>query len=333
MRQTSWPISDRGQNRASRTKPNGFTLIELLVVIAIIGVLVGLLLPAVQQARDAARRAQSQNNLKQIGLALHNFHDTFLFFPNNGGDGQYGSPNPASNNPGVATEGAGWGAAYYWGYASPQDHPQRQHGSFAYAILPYLEQTALFNTVSPDKAISVFYIPARRSAQPQPVPATDPIYPGWNYTIPPGVVNAWARTDYAANDQVVLPAYGTNWGRTLRLSDLTDGSSQTMLVGEKALDREAMNAGSWYWDEPIVVGGAGGSARCGDSIYSDGPLRELVGGGSYAGCGGGNWGSPHVGSARFLLADGSVRTISESIAKDLMQRLMRPQDGQSTGEF
>jgi prepilin-type N-terminal cleavage/methylation domain-containing protein len=96
-----------------RHKLSGFTLVELLVVIAIIGLLIALLLPAVQSAREAARRSQCKNNLKQIGLALHNFHDAYKHFP-----------------PGNITDGNCCGF-----------HP---HGSWAIYILPYLEQQAVF---------------------------------------------------------------------------------------------------------------------------------------------------------------------------------------------
>src|SRR3954453_19836484 len=112
----------------------GFTLIELLVVIAIIAVLIGLLLPAVQKVREAAARAKCQNNLKQIGLAVHNFHDSQGQFP---------------------TAGTGWGSVQQGiSYDSPTGSPQGttyQNASWMFQILPYIEQENLYrvNNLTP----------------------------------------------------------------------------------------------------------------------------------------------------------------------------------------
>jgi prepilin-type N-terminal cleavage/methylation domain-containing protein len=124
---THTPLTHAGQSPA--TKRGGFTLIELLVVIAIIGVLIGLLVPAVQKVRESAARLQCSNNLKQLGLALHQYHDSNKRFP------------PAYQQ----TSGRQAGAAYGVNY--PDDNWNGLPGwAWGTLILPYVEQTALYRS-------------------------------------------------------------------------------------------------------------------------------------------------------------------------------------------
>jgi hypothetical protein len=304
----------------------------------------------------AADRTTSANNLKQIGIAFQNFHNGHGFFPNNGRQPWTTPTVPPGNWPQVfpagmppagtpmpSTFGAGWPAPWIWGWGYPTQPPNSPAGSWAYSMLPYMEQDAAFDNQLYNQAVKSYYMPARRQAIPISVPSIDPIYPGWAYNN--AGLNPWGHTDYAANDQVIAPgdAYPT-W--TMRLTQIKDGSSNTVLVGEKALDVRAVAVGSWYWDEPIILGGTGGTARCGLGLFKDGNLGALVSGPGVGAwpdnpaqyCGGGNWGAPSPDGVQFVFCDGSVHILSYAVSDPLftfttvMWQLIRPMDGTAVNE-
>ena len=179
-------------------------------------------------------------------------------------------------------------------------------------------------------------MPMRRPTLPQVVPVNDSVYPGYSYN--DGGQGANARTDYAANDQVFFTTYA-GWGKVSSITSILDGTSNTIFFGEKALAQSGYNSGSWYWDEPFIMGGTGGTGRCGSELYSDSQLNtfpDRVSGTGWSvantgeSCGGGNWGNTSSsGGPQFTFGDGSVRTINYNTPSSKIQLLIRPTDGQS----
>ncbi len=275
----------------------GFTLIELLVVIAIIGVLVALLLPAVQQAREAARSAQCKNQLKQIGLAFHGYHDAYQFFPDGGKDGCDAPVHPLA-----AATGCGTGTVYT---TSPAD---RSEWSWPYQILPFLEQKSLWQEPDDNKlkrtALPVYYCPTRRA---------------------PTVYVNWAKGDYAGN--VGSSSTKTNGilshrgEQPVRIADVVDGTSATIMVGEKQLgtgfglindDNEAFYSPGW--DNDIFRNGSTGNRPAPDSQHpsvTTGPATASSN----------RFGSSHSGVVHFVFADGRVRQASYSINATVFRNL------------
>ena len=298
-----------------RSRRAAMTLIELLVVIAIIAVLLAMLLPAVQQVREAASRLQCANNLKQIGLAFHMYHDARNAFPNNGGwDGKQSIQATDGTPTFVYTKDLVLPNPFYWGVGDPNRTGADQTGSWAFALLPYVEQQNIYDKRAWVDPVKTFICPSRRLAVALPAHNDDRgVYSGGGW--------AWGKTDYAAN-ALVVPNRGLP---LVSMAGITDGTSHTILAGEKAVDPAYATTGSWYWDEPFFLGGSDSTSRKGNGLIRDRrgdflDARE-------------NWGGPHPAGAQFLFADGSVHLIPYGTPPQTILALMTPAGGEVVPEF
>lgn len=317
------------------TRTRAFTLVELLVVIAIIGILVALLLPAVQAAREAARRAQCINNLRQIGLAYHQHHDVYGHFPS-----------------------GGWGC--YWIGDPDRGTGRSQPGGWICQILPFVEQESIYRMGSdgqPDvitaqqraetaKAtqipVPLFNCPTRRAPRLYPLPgAAFVVQQAYNAD----VVTEVARADYAANagDHFV----GWGWPRhpvpsdgfaglgfldmsastgishqrsEIRMGDVLDGTSTTYMVGEKYLTTDNYENGHDIGDDQSMLSG--------DDLDTnrwavEPPMRDRPADSNWT-----RFGSAHPGGWQVVLCDGSARMISYTVDLVTHRRLANRRDAE-----
>ena len=283
---------------------HGFTLVELLVVIAIIGILIALLLPAVQAAREAARRMQCANNLKQIGLAMHNY--------------------AAANRE-------------YFPIGSPG---QAKHGLFS-TLLPYIEQRTVYDELDlTGDTVDTFGEAHRYTVIPCYVCPSWPYptsYTGNVNSLQDGAITTYQGVAGAYPTEPPFTATGGSgdipengifdWAQARRMADVRDGLSNTLAMGEFVqIDRKS-GTGTWNFAHPPgnvrpwILGGCSGKASYTfkvveypinaivDRVIDDIPFNHLP------------MGSHHPGGANFLFADGSVHFLAESIGLETYQSL------------
>ncbi len=331
------------QSKSSHQR--GFTLIELLVVIAIIAILIALLLPAVQQAREAARRTQCRNNLKQLGLALHNYHDNYGAFPP-----LFVMPVVPTNstNHATATGANSANMAPGWGWMA--------------FLLPYIDQAPLYSSLGvgstrfPLDSQNLIRTPIAGYMCPSDI--AGPINAGSMWARQ--TENGWeaATSNYVAahdHETTINPLVATDPDRgnktptggffpNSRTStrDITDGTSNTMAAGERRY-KQNENASAAVW-----IGTIDGDHENDFGYDTAGTGRNRINEDSNSGA---DWdwvrsfSSAHTGGAHFVMFDGSVRFVSENIdhspgrtdgtdtPNSLFDNIISIRDGNVVGEF
>ncbi len=316
------PLSSHPQDVARRVC-RGFTLIELLVVIAIMAILIALLLPAVQQAREAARRTQCKNNLHQVIYALQNYHQAFEVLP----PGSVNQTGPIHNM------------------------PDGFHHGWYTSLLPFLDQQPVFRHIDPDLGI---YTEEQRAARTTLIPVllclsdSGPYYASRSDDVPAALTN-FAGVHHPVEAPIDVTNHGVLFlNSRVKMSDVPDGVSHTLFVGEMlrsaadlgwasgtsstlrngGLDINDTPAGSMYYNDPGA--GSGPASWPATVVFDDAfdlalrnDLTLLVGG----------FGSHHEGGCHFALGDGSVRFLSENISQTVYLQLLDRGDGGIVGEF
>jgi prepilin-type N-terminal cleavage/methylation domain-containing protein len=314
-----------------KKKTRAFTLIELLVVIAIIAVLIALLLPAVQQAREAARRTQCKNNTKQIGLGLHNYHDTFLTFP-------------------PAAFGGASNAARCADSTVDDDMTNNRGAVLSYlaSILPYVDQSPLYNAINfnmkslqDNSAIWAKTIPGYLCP-------SDPSASSSN--LDTGRFSSLARGNYAAS--AGLDQQTTVWDNywqtypnrglmgvsgAARIADVTDGTSNAIAVLEvRAGVASNDHRGVWGYGPGITVFGTNSiNPTTSNDQFQDCPSSPVSAMACNSSNGNASHGakSSHVGGVHALMTDGAVRFLSQNMDQTTYNNLRRINDGAVIGDF
>ncbi|QDT95126.1 DUF1559 domain-containing protein [Gimesia aquarii] len=329
-------------------RSRGFTLIELLVVIAIIAVLIALLLPAVQQAREAARRSSCKNNLKQIGLAIHNYYDTHRVFPGNITETAGDQRNTSWIT--LILPFMDQAAAYNQMIFSGTDWSMQSGANLNWQVMEQLRVSILNCPSSPmpktrslttNGATQGIGAPAAFSVQTADYAGVSGGYHRPNTTtVPPGGV--W--TGYGWDHKVGIIINMTSQTAAIRMANITDGTSNTIMVGEhssytvrdsdkaKVDARPSAWAGGPWAAGPATYAWLGWSAnvtipRYGINYNGPGYGHEIPYGGHNG------FRSEHTGGAHILLGDGAVRFVSDSLDFNTLLALSQTEDGIPLGEF